>query len=342
MHKLINQLLEGLPARERDVLVGRYGLEGSPELTLAELGTKYGITRERVRQIEAFSLAAARKRMAAPEALAFVAFAAGELQRAGGVMRDDRLITALVKAAKEKASSDTFAPAARFVLELSGKIRERREDAHFHRYWHLGGDYDKRARDFVRKATAAARSRRNAMIAENSVFTTAVTAAAKPFRLNDAAAEHALAISKQFMRGPLGDFGLAEWPEVNPKTARDWAYLVVKRVGKPMHFTELVAHINRYRKNKITNVQTVHNELIKDERFVLVGRGTYGLREFGILPGTAREVIAHFLKNNGPLPAREIVRLVLGERIFKEGTILISLQNRDYFKRLGDGRYTLA
>jgi hypothetical protein len=116
---------------------------------------------------------------------------------------------------------------------------------------------------------------------------------------------------------------------------------VTKREGKPLHFTELVTHINRYRKSKITNVQTVHNELIKDNRLVLVGRGTYGLKEFGILPGTAREVIQHFIQKHGPLPAKEVVKLVLAERMFKEGTLLINLQNKDFFKRLGDGRYGL-
>jgi len=86
----------------------------------------------------------------------------------------------------------------------------------------------------------------------------------------------------------------------------------------------------------------VHNEIIKDDRFVLVGRGIYGLQEFGILPGTAREVIAHFIKREGPLSSTEVVKFVLQKRFFKEGTILINLQNRSFFKRLEDGRYTLS
>jgi len=85
----------------------------------------------------------------------------------------------------------------------------------------------------------------------------------------------------------------------------------------------------------------VHNELIKDDRFVLVGRGTYGLREFGILPGTAREVITHFLQNQYALASRDLVKLVLQQRQFKENTLLLNLQNRKYFKRLPDGKYTI-
>ncbi len=74
---------------------------------------------------------------------------------------------------------------------------------------------------------------------------------------------------------------------------------------------------------------------------MLVGRGTYGLREFGILPGTAREVIGHFLKKHGPMKSNEVVQMVLQERTFKENTLLLNLQNRKHFQRMDDGRYTV-
>ena len=52
----IRRVLEDLPDRERDVLVMRYGLSGEPPRTLEQCGEAFGITRERVRQIETASL----------------------------------------------------------------------------------------------------------------------------------------------------------------------------------------------------------------------------------------------------------------------------------------------
>ena len=83
----------------------------------------------------------------------------------------------------------------------------------------------------------------------------------------------------------------------------------------------------------------MHNELIKDERFVLVGRGMYGLSEQGYEPGTAREVIAKVLKKQGPLAAADVVTHVNKQRFFKPNTILINLQNKASFERLPDGKY---
>ena len=156
--------------------------------------------------------------------------------------------------------------------------------------------------------------------------------------------EHAanyVKLSKRFVKSPFNDTGLADWSEVNPKTARDWAYLVLKRADRPMHFSEIAKLVGNHRKQKYTNLQTVHNELIKDNRFVLVGRGLYGLREAGLIPGTAREIIAHVLKKEGPLHSREVVNRVREQRVLKEGTILINLQNKKYFECLSDGRYSV-
>ena len=107
-----------------------------------------------------------------------------------------------------------------------------------------------------------------------------------------------------------------------------------------MHFKEIAKKINELKLNKRRALyQTIHNELIKDPRFVLVGRGMYGLSEFGLKPGIAKDVIARVLKTKGPLYKEEVVDLVKQERFLKDNTILLNLQSKKYFKRLADGRY---
>jgi RNA polymerase primary sigma factor len=56
------ELLDSLPAREREVLMRRYGLEGDDDETLEEIGQSFSVSRERIRQIEAKALEKLRLR----------------------------------------------------------------------------------------------------------------------------------------------------------------------------------------------------------------------------------------------------------------------------------------
>ena len=105
-----------------------------------------------------------------------------------------------------------------------------------------------------------------------------------------------------------------------------------------MHFVEVAKTIEK-RFNKKAHQATVHNELIKDKRFVLVGRGLYALTEWGYKPGVVRDVIRSILIKSGPLTKRDVVDSVLKERHVKENTILVNLQNSKYFKKDKSGKY---
>ena len=59
-NKLIDDLMEGLLPRERDVLESYYGLNGKKEMNLSELADKYGISKERIRQIKLSGLSKMR------------------------------------------------------------------------------------------------------------------------------------------------------------------------------------------------------------------------------------------------------------------------------------------
>ena len=86
---------------------------------------------------------------------------------------------------------------------------------------------------------------------------------------------------------------------------------------------------------------TTHNELIKDGRFVLVGRGLYALKEWGYQPGVVRDVIREILEREGPLSREDIIDRVKRERYVKDATIAVNLQN-SMFTRMPDGRYALS
>ena len=139
----------------------------------------------------------------------------------------------------------------------------------------------------------------------------------------------------------MGEWGVAQSPNVRAKGMRDYAYLTIKRHGSPMHFTEVARTISDLFDRK-AHVATCHNELIKDSRFVLVGRGLYALSEWGYSAGVVKDVIQEILKKYGPLTRSEIIERVRKERYVKDNTILVNLQDSKLFGRDDKGRYVSA
>lgn len=87
---------------------------------------------------------------------------------------------------------------------------------------------------------------------------------------------------KNLEQNKYGEWGIANWGEVKPKTVNDKIYLILKHEGKPLHFTDIAKKINEIKfDKKVANAATVHNELILDSRYILVNRGTYGLKDWG-------------------------------------------------------------
>jgi hypothetical protein len=327
--KLIKELLAVLDKRQTEVLESRYGLKDGEIKTLAAVGEKYGITRERVRQIEADGLRQVRNRLSKTGAEQFVSLVKTHLKNIGGVRRDTLLLDDL-RLMVSDANIQYFDKQVKFLLELAGEPKYALENKSVYSYWYLTEDSRKKANNFVAQLVKTMKkNRQNTEIAYLD-------------DIKDLAAINFITISKQFIVNEYGDFGLSEWPEVNPQTIRDWSYVILKKSKKPLHFRGIAEEINKVRINakKSAHPQTVHNELIKDERFVLVGRGIYGLQEHGYVAGTAREVMTRLLKHHGPLKPRELLEAVLKERFFKKNTVFINLQNKKYFKRMEDGRYT--
>jgi hypothetical protein len=158
---------------------------------------------------------------------------------------------------------------------------------------------------------------------------------------NQEIARRWLELSKLIDKNQLGEWGKSGSANINAKGMRDYAYLVIRRHGSPIHFREVAKLITELFKKK-AHVATTHNELIKDPRFVLVGRGLYALSEWGYMSGVVKDVIKNLIQKNGPLTKDEIVKKVLKERYVKENTIMVNLQNPKFFKKNKDGKYEIA
>ena len=333
--KIINTALNGLSPRQREVLEGRFGLKGGEGETLAAIGDRMGITRERVRQIENAALAVAKTNITGDaEAVALLDKIKKYIAGNGGVAK--KVDVAAYADALAKGIGENQID---FLSEASAAFNVYREDEDYHPFYYVTDKDLKNAQAFVDGWSHFLKSKKeNAFSA--ATYQAELANFSKTKAIENTLAQNYLSITKRIHSNRFGDIGLREWPEINPTTIRDKIYLVLKKGGAPLHFEDIAKKINDVKFDaQVALAPTVHNELIKDERFVLVGRGMYALKEHGYEPGTAREVIAKVLKTSGPMKATDVVARVNRQRFFKENTILINLQNRSAFERLSDGRY---
>lgn len=327
-------LLGGLPDRVRKVLIDRFGLQGSGKgRTLEAIGKEYGITRERIRQIESGGITSVRESESYEGHIRTLEELKKAIQDLGSVLSESTILNTIPK-------NDTERNHVLFILTVGHHFNDKREDADFHRRWHVDGTVaeavESALSDLYEEIEASALLPEDEFLAQ---FANSLKEAGVKNR-DDETMLRWLSISKRLGRNPLGEWGRTESPHVRIKNTRDFAYLTLKRHGSPMHFTEVAKGIRDLFKRE-AHPATTHNELIKDGRFVLVGRGLYALKEWGYAPGVVREVIRGVLERDGSLTRDEIIDRVKRERYVKDATIVVNLQHSE-FKRQPDGKYALS
>jgi len=328
----VKRLLSSLPDRARDVLIHRYGLgKDTKRMTLDAIGKIYGITRERVRQIENYAISNIRKSDDyAKEKAVFVEIET-LLHSLGGIVVEDDF---LGHVSKDKSLQNHVY----FLLVVGEPFRKFKEDDDFRHRWHVNEVLAKKVEDALKKLYSNLNNQDLLPESEMvSKFLTHLEDVSEKYK-NQEVVRRWLQISKSIGKNQLGEWGVSASPNIKTKGMRDYAFLVIRKHGSPIHFREVAKQITTMF-NKKAHVATTHNELIKDPRFVLVGRGLYALAEWGYAPGVVRDVIRSVLVKNGPLSKEEIIDKVMKERYVKENTIVVNLQNPKYFKKDKEGKY---
>lgn len=331
---VVKKLLSAAPERAREVLTLRFGLGGSSAReTLESIGERWGITRERVRQIEAAGIEAVRNSKIFRECSTSFEELASHIEGLGSIVPEDTLLSGL--AADEKARNRI-----RFMLVVGSAFIRERETDEFYARWHV----DTRTAGQVHSALSKLYGKLDdaEVLSESEIinrFLEELKEVNEAYR-NEEILKRWLSISKNISKNPLSEWGKSHAPAIRTKGIRDYAYLVIKQNGEPMHFADVAASITSAFSKK-AHVATTHNELIKDSRFVLVGRGLYALSEWGFSPGVVRDVIREALSKK-PLTRDEVIAAVKKVRYVKDNTILVNLNDSRYFKRSKDGTYSLA
>lgn len=335
IEELIKNILETIEReREREIIARRYGLFDRKE-TLEQIGELLGITRERVRQLEKATVAKLRSAAADGE-LKEVKEAEpvliNKLEEMGNIARVSSLSHALNNGETTKIDQSRLA----FIAELAPNLSVVSDNDHHYQSIAISKVHDEKK---IHKLT--------------SEIINTIKDIGEPVHIDKIAEKlghkdpkhtHALSTTSKHLATLNDKWGLIKWPTVNPKNIRDKIYVILQQQGKHMHFNEIANAIKGSEfKRKDVTTQAIHNELIKDKRFVLIGRGIYALKEWGYKKGTVADIIAEVLRDAGePLHRDEIVKRVLKSRYVKETTILLNLQGKPQFQRVAKATYSLA
>lgn len=333
--EVAKSLLKEFSGRSKDVLERRFGIGSkSKKQTLEAIGRFYKITRERVRQIENAALNKLRSGQSFDLTSPIFDVFRKDMEKRGGVCREDHFVAGFADD-RERDKNYTL-----FFLFLGSPFSRLSADGSFYSRWTANKENARKAENAIAGFIG---NLGQEPLTENEILDRFSRHVAASFsqKLEKSALLSWLGISKEITFNSLGEWGLASSLLVRPRGMKDFAYLVLKKHGSPLHFREVAKKIEDLAGRR-AHVQTVHNELIKDDRFILVGRGLYALLGWGYQPGTIKDIIINIFKTHGPLSKAELVQKALQERYVKENTVLINLQNKTHFKRLDDGRYHLA
>ncbi|MDD5318437.1 MAG: sigma factor-like helix-turn-helix DNA-binding protein [Candidatus Pacebacteria bacterium] len=333
--QVTKRLLSALPTRAREVIIKRYGLgKDTEKMTLEGIGETYNITRERVRQIENAGLANIRKSSYFKQEKATFDELEKVIRTMGGIIAEEDLLKSF---SKDKSTQNHI----HFILVIGDAFKKEKEDDEFKHRWNVDPELAKKVHESLRKLYKGLSE--DDIIPESELiasFLEHIKDVNEQYK-NEEIIKRWLALSKNIDKNPLGEWGRADSPNIHTKGIRDYAFLAMRKHGSPIHFKEIAKIISDIFGKK-AHVATTHNELIKDDRFVLVGRGLYALSEWGYLSGVVKDVIKKVLEKHGPLKREEIIDKVLKERYVKENTIMVNLQNPKVFKKDKEGRYTLV
>jgi hypothetical protein len=339
--RLVSNLLAMLKERDRQIVTNRFGLEGQPVETLEAIGQKYSLTRERVRQIEKDSVSFLKKKnnREMQEALQLIFDTIAEH---GNIMGEDFLMHTMLLNKPEPKEAASL----KFLLSLGEQLKYHKETAHYHAAWSILGFNLPKLAEVVEKFGELLKGM-GKVSSQDSLY--------EKFRGTEYFAQHSaeltdrvlksyLNIAKAIQVNPFDEIGLKDWSEVKPRDVGDKAFLVLKHHGKPEHYSEITRMINEHKFDDRTAYQeTVHNELIKDDRFVLIGRGIYALTEWGYKKGVVADVIREVLAGSTkPMARDEIIAEVMKRRQVKRNTILFGLSNKKHFQKVGKDRYSLV
>lgn len=336
---VIEDLFMVLTAKEKDVIVQRFSLDNRPRRTLESIGQFFSVTRERIRQIEKIALGKLRRTVQTSRLSAVNEIADKVLGEHGGVLLESTLIAEILNnlGSSEVVDGNIIS----LALNINGNLEKFEKTNLYNTFWRVKSIDVDLVLNVIGAGIKILKKKNDVLSSAKLVTQIRLLLGEKVATYSDPMIVSSLQVDKRVK--PVDDgFGLMSWRHINPRSIRDKAYIILKRENVPMHFVQIANKISAAEfDKKVVTVQAVHNELIRYEQFVLVGRGLYALKESGYQRGTVAEVIENLLRKRSPMSKVDIIEGVLKQRHVKKGTISLNLQKNPQFVRVGRAVYKL-
>lgn len=340
LSELVKEMFLVLTQKEQDVISRRFSLNNGPRQTLEKIGESFSVTRERIRQIENIALSKLRRTISNTKFHRINKLAKEIVSQRGGIMKEDEILSELISVFSKNSSSDVHI--LRLSMVIDPELEKQDKSDRYYPFWSHNTISLNEISKVAEAAIALLKKRLDTMEEPKMLAELKQIFSRKGLELSDQTLMGCLSVDKHLKKVDEG-WGLNEWRHINPRSIRDKAYIVLKKAKKPLHFVDIANKISEVGfDKKVVTVQAVHNELIRCDKFVLVGRGLYVLKEWGYKDGTVADVIEEILSRSGaPMTKQEIIEEVLKQRHVRIGTISLNLQKNPHFVRVGRAVYQL-
>lgn len=337
--EIIEDMFMVLTPKEKEVIIKRFSLDNKPRLTLEKIGQSFSVTRERIRQIEKIALGKLRRTVVNTRLNSINKIANEIVDANGGALLEDKLVAEILN--KIVSDQQVDANIIRLALNINPEIIKMEKTNIYKPFWRFHTITLDLIKKIISEGIILLNKKKDVFTDTELVSHIKTIMEQKEITIDPKLILSAMEVDKRVKRVKEG-YGLMSWRHINPRSIRDKAYIVLKKGGNPLHFVEIANKIAESGfDKKVVTTQAVHNELIRYEQFVLVGRGLYALKEWGFKKGTVSDVIEELLKKKSPMTKQEIIEGVLKQRKVKKGTISLNLQKNSKFVRVGRAVYQL-
>ena len=332
-----SDILSSLSEKEKSVIERRVGLFSKKE-TLQNIGNSFtpSITRERVRQIEESWIKKIWRIVKATLLKDIQITSKKYLELHWWIISKDKLISILIK--DLNLESNVNAWILEVIIQSDFDIKKSKQKLNCKIYFSLPS-LGKQIIEAVHKEAIKILKKKKDVMEKTSLYELISNNIESREKLSLTYIDSILDLFDDIVFWEENLIGLTKWKILNPKTLKDKAVYIMKKAKVPMHFVDI--------SNKITDmlgesvkVNTIHNELIRNKEFVLIGRWIYALKEWGFVPGTVLDVIVNILEKKWePMNTEEITKEVLKTRNVKQTTIYMNLQNKTQIERVWRNYY---
>ena len=332
--QLVDKALESLTDQQRRVLVLRFGLDGKKKRTLQEIADEYSLTRERIRQVQNIAISKLREDECASLLSAAFTHLEEMLRSCGGAASADALCAVCQFATKAEQNY------VHLLLTVGDSFNPSSATDDVAHYWYIDDKHKDAIDTTLQRIHAHVESKEDALFTEDELKNV-FESVSQEYQEYLPAYTDTVNLSYKVKKNPLGEWGLATHPEIALSGLAGYIRVVLRESGEPLHFSEIAGRVSKI-KGEECHRGSCHNELVRRDEFILVGRGLYALESMGYRPGTIADIIVAGMKECGPMTQKEVIDYVSKERHVKAQSIILTLGKKGMFAKDERSRYFLT